>query len=86
MKRRINPYIRVRSVSNNSTHRVNSVVILDLVTYYTVLDDDDRFPLASWNESRIRNVISRWRRELVDWLINLEKQKTRKELLNQAKK
>lgn len=37
-----------------------SVIVLDHATYHTKLDDDDRWPVTSWNKARLSEAILRW--------------------------
>ena len=37
-----------------------SVVILNRTTYHTVLDEEDRWPVTSWNKKRLSDSIYRW--------------------------
>ena len=39
---------------------VKSVLVLDRTTYHTVLDEQDKRPETSWNNSRLRESIKRW--------------------------
>ena len=60
-----------------------SVVVLDRATYQTVLDEEDRRPVTSWNKSRLIDAIRR--RSCRQLAINLGTYKTKHQLLDYAR-
>ena len=62
-----------------------SVVVLDRATYHTVLDDDDRYPVTSWNKSRLISAIDRWGGAPDDWVLTWKRKMKKASLLEQAR-
>ena len=58
-----------------------SVLVLDRATYHTVLDDEGRKPVTSWNKNGLVSAIRRWGEPLT-WA----SRKTKHQLLEYARK
>ena len=58
-----------------------SVVVLSRPTYHTVLDDEDRRPVTSWNKKRLSDTIYRWEGITDDWLVIWRNLKIKAQLL-----
>ena len=63
-----------------------SVLVLDRATYRTVLDENDKRPVEARNKKRIVDSIIRWNGVPDDWTLNWAHQKSKSQLLDQAKK
>ena len=63
---------------------VNSIVVLGRATYHIVLDEDDKYPVTSWNKNRICTSISRCSGPPDNWVLTWKKRKTNSELLSYA--
>ena len=61
-----------------------SVVVLDRVTYHTVLNDEDQRPEQSWSKSRLISSINRWGGPPDNWALRWTNQKTKHQLLHHA--
>lgn len=64
----------------------NSVIVFDRATYHTVLDDNDRRPVQSWNKNRLICAILRWGGPPEDWTVEWKSKKTKAQLLEYARK
>ena len=62
-----------------------SVLVLDRATYHTFLDEEDKRPTTSWNKSKLANAIARWDGIPYDWPLTWRVQKSKNELLEQAR-
>ncbi len=60
-------------------------MVLDRATYHTVLDEEDRRPVTSWNKKKLADALKRWDVFLDDWPLTWEKTKTKSQLLEQAR-
>ena len=63
-----------------------SVLVLDRATYHTALDDDDRWPVTSWNKSRLCSAIDRWGGAPDDWPLTWKRRKSKNDLLEQSRR
>ena len=62
-----------------------SVLVLDRATYHTFLDEEDKRPTTFWNKSKLANDIARWYGIPEDWPLKWRLQKSKNELLEQAR-
>lgn len=60
------------------------MVVLNRVTYHTALEDDDRWPITSWNKSRLSNAIIRRGDAIDDCILTCRYRETKEELLHQT--
>ena len=65
--------------------QIPSVLVLDRETYHTVLDEEDRWPVNSWNKKRLADSIVRWEGIPDDWPLNWRNLKSKPQLLQQAR-
>ena len=63
-----------------------SVVILDGATNHTALDDEDRWPVLSWNKNRLIACIKHHGGAPDDWPLTWARLKTKMELLQEARR
>ena len=63
-----------------------SVLVLDRATYHTVLDENDKRQVQAWNKKRLVDSILRWKGVPDNWPLNWAHQKSKSQLLEQAKK
>ena len=63
-----------------------SVLVLDRATYHTVLDEEDKCPVQSWNKKRIVDSTIRWNGVPENWPLTWAHQKSKSQLLEQARK
>ena len=61
------------------------VLVLDRATYHRFLDEEDKRPTTSWNKSKLANAIARWDGVPDDWTLASRVQKSKNELLEQAR-
>ena len=65
--------------------RKKSVVVLDRATYHTVLDDEDKLPVTSWNKGQLVEAIRRWRGAPDNWPLTWVRTKSKYQLLDYAR-
>ncbi len=53
--------------------RKKSLMVLDRATYDTVLDEEDRRPVTSWNKKKLAEALKRWDGIPDDWPLTWEK-------------
>ena len=60
-------------------------MVLDRATYHTFLDEEDKRPTISWNESKLANASTRWNGIPEEWPLTWRVQNSKNELLEQAR-
>ena len=63
----------------------SSVVILDRATYHSVLDEEDRLPVTTWNRARRIDAIRFWGGPEDDWPLTCKKKELKHHLLDFAR-
>ena len=62
------------------------MLVLDRATYHTVLYENDKRPVQAWNKKRLVDSTIRWNGVPDNWPLNRAHQKSKSQLLEQAKK
>ena len=61
-----------------------ALIVLDQAIYQTVLDEDDKWPVETWNKTRLVNSTIRCNAVPDNWLLTWAHQKSKSELLEVA--
>ena len=64
----------------------SSIIVLDRATYHTVLDNEERKPVTSWNKARIVGSIKTRGGAPEEWPLTWAEQKIKDQLLDYVKK